>query len=155
MRTAIELMESNPELFHLSVESYEIGKITYKEPTATAKEMAERNLKLFEERQEAIYKREKIAQGDWVILKDGTKSRVTVTEWGDSVQVGGHFSSSVFIYQNGFGSYSGGCGNSIDLKELVNTREYEDGLCWIFADNSAGAGRGINNVLKFKVWKQI
>ena len=155
MYTAIELMEVNPNLFYLKVQDYKDGKVIYSEPTATAKEKAERNLKLFQERQEAIYKREKIAQGDWVILKDGTKSRVTVSEWDDSIQVGGHFGSSVFINQSGTGSHSGSCGDSVNKSELVNTGEYEDGRCWIFADNSAGAGRGIYNVLKFKVWKQI
>lgn len=156
MNTAIKnLIHSNPVIFDLCFKGYENGKIIYSEPTQYAISKAEKDLKLFEERQEAIYKRTKISDGDWVLLKNGEYSRVTVSQWEDSIQIGGYFGSSVYINSNGSGSYSGGCGDSIDKSKLVHVGEHKEASCWLFHEGYSGAGRGVYATLKFKVWKEI
>ena len=89
----------------------------------------------------------------WVLLPNGEYSRVTVNSWSDSIQIGGNFGSSVYINKNGFGSYSGSCGDSIELEKIEPTNEYKDAMCWIFHEGYAGAHRGVYHILKFKVWR--
>ena len=147
------ILRSNPSIFNLKFEGYENGKVIFSEPTEYALKAAQKDFELFQERQQKIFERQTIAQGDWVLLPNGEYSRVTVDSWPDSIQIGGHFGSSVYINSNGTGSYSGGCGDSIDKKNIEPTDEYKDGLCWLFHEGYSGAHRGVSHVLKFKVWR--
>jgi hypothetical protein len=149
------IIESNPSLFGLHVVDYKNGNLIMSDPSESALKKAEKDYEHFQESQEAIYKREEISQGDWVEQEDGTLSRVTVSSWSDTVQVGGNYGGSFHVNSNGFCSYSGGCGDSIKREELFDTGDYKEGLCWIFSERYVGAHRGVNNILRFKLWKQI
>jgi hypothetical protein len=149
------IINSNPSLFDLRFKDYVNGNVVMTEPSPRALERAESDLELFNESQEGIYKRNDIAQGDWVELEDGTLSRVTVTSWGDTVQVGGTYGGSYHINSDGYCSYSGGCGGQVKREDLHNTEDYKEGSCWIFSERHVGGGRGVHSVLRFKVWKQI
>jgi hypothetical protein len=149
------IINSNPSLFDLRFKDYVNGKITYTEPSKYAIQDATKDLELFQQRQKLLYDKKIIGKGDWVILKDGRKERVTVTEWNDTIQVGGSFGGSYHVNKYGGCSYSGGCGDLINRNELVSTDNFEEGSCWIFSQDWSGAGRGVYNILKFRVWKQI
>lgn len=155
MENLMQIINSNPSIFDLTFKDYVNGKIIFSEPSERAIAKAKKDLSIFEECQQAIYKREKISEGDWVQLKDGSFSRVTVASWSDSIQIGGYFGSSVYIHTSGNGSYSGGCDESIKRSELIDTGEFKDASCWHFHEGSSGANRGVSFTLKFKVWKQI
>lgn len=148
------IIRSNPSVYNLRFESYENGKVVFTKPSELAMKDIEKDLKLFEERQEAIYKRTQISMGDYLIKKDGSISRITVII-DDLVQDGGHENGSFYIGKNGFCSYSGTCGNIINLKNYVLTNEYREGLCWIFSNDWTGPHRGVSNRLKFKVLREI
>jgi hypothetical protein len=134
---------------------YVDGKVVLTEPSQRAIDKAKADLAIFNERQQAIYNRTKISEGDWVRMPDGSMSRVTVASWPDTIQIGGHSGSSVYIHESGRGSYSGGCGDSIERDRLVDTGEYEEAGCWIFSGNRSGAHRGVYSALKFKVFELI
>jgi hypothetical protein len=148
------IINSNPTLFGLRFKDYIDGKIVLTEPSENAIKTAERDYELFQKCQEAIYQRTTPAMGDWVELEDGRFERITVHLGENTLQVGGTFGGSFYIYDNGRCSYSGGCGDPIKREEIVPTDNYKEGQCWLFSDNWPGANRGVYNILRFKVWKQ-
>jgi hypothetical protein len=146
---------SNPAIFGLRFCDYKDGEVIFSEPSDYEIQSIQRQIALFDERQEAINNRQTIAEGDYVLMKTGEYSRVTVASWPDSVQIGGSYGGSYYLNSNGTGSYSGGCGDSIKKNTLQLTTETKPGNCWIFLDNSSGAHRGVHDTLQFKVWKEI
>jgi len=153
--TTEQIIKSNPSLFDLHFKDYVNGNVVLSDPTERAINEAEESLQIFKDRQEAIYARTKIAEGDWVILRNGDKSRVTVADWDNTIQVGGYSGGSYHLNSNGTCSYSGGCGDPINRDELVDTGEYMDGKAWIFHRGQSGANRGVTATVKFKVWEQV
>ena len=148
-------INNNPSVYGLSFKDYKDGRIEYSPPDKYSVSKAEGDLSLFASRQTAIYNRRKIAEGDYVILLDGSISRVTVGQWDDRVQVGGYYGGSYYISDSGRCSYSGGCGDSVKLDSLVDTGTYKPGMCWLFSQGRAVAHNGVYKELKFKVFKQI
>jgi len=148
------ILHSNPSLYGLTIQDYAASKLVYNIPDS-AIEDAERDLTIFAARQELINKRTDISQGDWVILPDGTASRITVTHMGDSVQIGGSINGSFYISKSGYCSYSGGCGDLVKRDNLVKTCEQMEGNCWIFSGDWSGGGRGVYSTLMFNVYKLI
>lgn len=148
------IINSNLSLFGLQFLDYVDGKPIYSKPSNEAIKLATIDLELFTERQEQIYKRTKISCGDWILLKDGTYSRVTVL-YDKQIQIGGNYNGSYHIFKNGVCSYSGSCGNIMEKKQLKKTTRLKDAECWIFSQDWVGAHRGVYNILKFKVWKEI
>ena len=148
------IINSNASLFGLKFIDWVDGKPVFSEPSENAIKEAKKDLELFTERQEAIYKRTKITCGDWVQLKDGTFSRVTVL-YDNQIQIGGSENGSYHISKGGTCSYSGGCGDIVEKIKLKKTTRYKNGLCWIFSQEWTGAHRGVNNILEFKIWKEI
>jgi hypothetical protein len=149
------MLQSNPSIYdakELSY-SYENGA-TYAPPVGRYLAQFVKDIQFFVESQIAIYSRTEISQGDWVLLKDGTYSRVTVNCWDDSIQVGGCYGNAVYINGNGFASYSGTCGDVIERKDIEPSDFYKAGKCWIFSNRNSGAHRGVTNILNFKVWIQ-
>lgn len=151
------IMNSNPSLFDMVFDEYQDGHIKYKFGHKYLQERAEKqaalDLKLFEERQQAIYKRSSPKTGDYVLMPSGDVSRITVDNWPDSVQIGGTWGGSYYINSNGGCSYSGSCGDSIRRDKLVDTGELKSGQCWLFSGEWSGAGRGVSLPLQFRVWK--
>ncbi len=150
-----EIMQSNPSLYGLRFVDHKNGKPVYSEPTQYAAKKAEQDKAIFEERQKAIFARTRISEGDYVHRLDGTFSRITVHQWPEHVQIGGHEHGSYYLNSNGFCSYSGSCGDILERAKLVDSGDYKRGSCWIFSQNSSGAGRGVYATLLFKVWKEI
>jgi hypothetical protein len=148
------IINSNPTLFGLMFKDYQNGKVIYSEPSEYAKEEATKDLVLFELRQNEINKRKDICCGDWVLLKNGKKERITVLST-NVIQVGGNQNGSFYIFKSGNCSYSGSCGELIDKTKLKKTGDFLPGLCWIFSGDLTGGGRGVYNILNFKVWEEI
>ena len=153
IKAAKQIMHSNPLLFDLKVKDYSAPKWEYEEPTQQQLEKALKYVELFKGRQEAIRERSEISQGDWVRLKDGSMSRVTVNHHTGTIQIGGG-QGSYHLFRNGYCSYSGGCGEQVKLSSLKDTGEYKPGGCWIFSNDWSGAGRGVHSELEFKVWQE-
>lgn len=152
----IAFCKNNPSIYSLQLIGYDYKTgPKYADPGPITQNRAEIDLKLFEARQKAIFDRENISEGDYVKDKDGNFSRVTVTQWPEDVQIGGHESNAVFIHKSGTGSYSGTCGECIKRSNLRLTGEYKSGAAWIFSNDSAGAGRGVYKQLLFKVYEII
>lgn len=149
----IELIQRNPAIYGLVFDGYENGKIIYSNPSSFAIRDAKIDLELFRQRQEAIDTRKSISEGDFVIRKNGEYERVSVSQWGDSIQAGK--GGSIYINQSGRGSHSGSCGDLINRNNLRLTDETKEGSCWIFQADRAGAHRAVYHVLKFKVYQEI
>lgn len=155
MMTAKEICQNNPAIFGLSIAGMNQGRLTFTEPDERQLRAAEIDVVEFQRRQEAIRKRTKPAEGDWVHRLDGSFERISVVHGDWHLQVGGYAGSSVYINSNGTGSYSGGCGDVIKHENLVDSGAYKPAACWMFHHQSSGAGRGVNAVLEFKVWKEV
>jgi len=151
---AHDLMKSNPSLFGLKFDGYVDGKIQYSEPDEWAIKKAEIDLAIFAEREQRNFEREEIACGDFIIDKRGDLLRVTIDHFGESIQAYSG-SGSYYLCSHGGCSYSGTCGHLIKMDALKDTGEYKEGSCWIFHENSSGAGRGVHSSVKFKVWKEV
>lgn len=71
-------------------------------------------------------------------------------DWDDYVQTGGIGGS--YYFGGTFCSYSGGLDPGVVKADLVATDETRDGTCWFFDEDIAGAGRGIEFVIPFRVF---
>ena len=99
--------------------------------------------------------------GDY-LEHDGKKTRITYI-WRDEhniplqYQDGGHAESYGFHLGNGFMSYSGGLdsGVSTDDYSLRDTGRRENGAVWFFKGGRAGAGRGVDKTMKFRVFEAV
>jgi hypothetical protein len=140
-----------PSVFDLRGGKYNLF-IEWDKLTDSMLNEAKKNLLIIAERIEKRKERTEILQGDVVIEKDGSRSRVTVNQWSDSIQVGGG-SGSYHMSNGGGASYSGGCGNLIKISELELTNETEEHRFWMFSAGSAGAHRGVDFYAPVKVWK--
>jgi hypothetical protein len=149
------IINSNRQLFNLTIKGYTNGNIVFNEPSEEALKRANKDLELFTERQNKIYERTEISMGDYVIQKNGQISRITVYSPDNLIQVGGNYGGSFYIGKNGRCSYSGSCGDVVDIKKLQFTGEYKEGSCWIFSNDWTGANRGVYYVLKFKVYREL
>lgn len=154
---AAQLCAANPSIFRLTISGTdEKGRLVFSEPTERMIEKAMGDLEEFQRRQDAIRKRTEVAQGDWLLTLDGSYERITVASSSSKyIQIGGYFGSSVYINSNGRGSYSGGCGRQLETAAIQPTPDYKPACCWLFHEGSSGAGRGVNYVLDFKVWKEV
>lgn len=145
------ILESNPSLYGLKLKCFWTAEYEPVNEIQIAEAFAD--LRIFIDRQNAIFRKEEINQGDWVKLKNGEYSRVTVNSWKDSIQIGGTYGSSVFVYASGSGSYSGNCGDTIRREDLVRTKDFKEGMAWIFSKECTGGGRGVHLPLLFRVWE--
>ena len=146
----LDYINSNPTVYDLYFKGYDNSRIVYTEPSDYAIQRALKDLELFKQRQQAMDDRTKISEGDWIIRKDGKYEGISVAHEGH-VQAGGF--GCVYVAKNGYTSYSGGCGDVIKSFELTN--EVKKRRCWIFSNDSPGAGRGVFNFLSFKVWREL
>lgn len=146
------LMRSNPEMYGV-IDEWTPEGIVYSEPTAKGIKALGKDISILDKRQAAVYNRTTPAVGDWVRLKTGRIDRInTIHEDGD-IQVGEK--GSFYLFHGGGCSYSGLGGELIENINLKATEKYKYGECWIFSGNESGAGRGVSNVVKFKVWDEI
>lgn len=153
MLTPIELIKKNPHVYKLEPVSFDsYPNIEWKKLSERQIAKAKEDYDIFFKCQQAIYERNEIAVGDWVLLHN-TIERVTIKTQ-NYFQVGGYFNSSYYISKNGHASYSGSCGDSYSLDDydLIDTGTYKEGSCWHFHLGSQGANRGVNNILEFKLW---
>lgn len=151
-----KMLYSNPNIYYLQLKGYTYHRgAVYHRPTERGMKVARTDWDLFKDRQEAIYNRTEIAQGDFVRLKDRSISRVTVTRMGNHIQVGGSRNSALYVSPEGYGSYSGSCGDVISLVNIQPTSEYIEGDCWIFSQDRSGAHRGVTNTLRWKLWQEV
>lgn len=116
------------------------------------------NHPLFRKLEAKYNKIDGIRVGDWVKHK-GTMSRVTYI-WRDEtgkpvqVQTGGSKYGSFFL-DDGYISYSGSLDSGFEVqKSKVKKLPYlRDGMVWIWKGGFAGGGRGINYMMKFRVFE--
>ena len=146
------LMRSNPEMYGV-IDEWTPEGIVYSEPTAKGIKALGKDISILDQRQTAVLSRTTPAVGDWVRFKTGRIDRInTIHEDGD-IQVGEK--GSFYLFHGGGCSYSGLGGELIENINFKATEEYKYGECWIFSGNESGAGRGVGNVVKFKVWGEI
>lgn len=146
------LMRSNPEMYGITDEWTPEG-IVYSEPTVKGIKALEKDISILDKRQTAIFNRTTPAVGDWVSLKTGRIARINSVHEDGDIQVGEK--GSFYLFNGGGCSYSGLGGELIENINLKVTEKYKYGECWIFSGNESGAGRGVSNVVKFKVWGEI
>ena len=111
------------------------------------------NLDIIAERQAAREKQMQPLVGDYLVMSDGTSSRITHL-WNDSVQDGGG-SGSFYLSPSGHADYSGGLNSAKPRNKIVLTSEKRKAKFWIFGRNIWGANRGFYFYIDVKVWKII
>lgn len=146
------LMRSNPKMYGV-IDEWAPEGIVYSEPTAKGIKALEKDISILDNRQTAIFNRTTPAVGDWVHLKTGRIGRICMIHNSGVIQLGEK--GSFYLFNGGGCSYSGLGGELIENIKLNATEEYKYGECWIFSGNESGAGRGVGNIVKFKVWKEI
>lgn len=146
------LMRSNPEMYGV-IDEWTPDGIVYSEPTVKGIKALEKDITILDQRQADIYKRTTPAVGDWLRLKTGGIDRINCIHEDGNIQVGEK--GSFYLFNGGGCSYSGLGGELIENINLKATNEYKCGECWIFSGNESGAGRGVGNIVKFKVWEEI
>ena len=119
------------------------------------KEINKINDKLFSQRQEAIYRREKPSKGDWVLLPNGEMKRITIISETGFFQLNNPEAGRFHIFKSGYCDFSGSCGDLYKDKKLILTDQYKEGYCWIFSKDIPGPHRGVWRKLRFKVWKIV
>jgi hypothetical protein len=109
------------------------------------------NLTIIRGLSEARKNRTDILVGDYLIMPDGSESRVTYCH-DDGVQDGGG-SGSFFLHASGNASYSGGLESLKPLDKIKPTNETKPALFWIFGRNNWGANRSFHFYLDVRVWR--
>ncbi len=114
------------------------------------------NLDIFKKREKAYNKIEGIRVGDYVRLNTGKLTRVThIWDLDEKlIQTGGGEYGQFYIGY-GYISYSGGLDPGIDESEFKLTEEQKEGQVWFFKDDHWGAGRGIDYMMKFRIFEQM
>ena len=119
----------------------------------------ELNEKIFERRQKSYNEIKDLRVGDYIKEKNGKLTRVTyIHKFSDTpkkeyeVQTGGN-SGSYYFGEKGGIDYSSGLDSGYKYGELEATNKTKEGDVWFFDQDVAGAGRGIDKTMKFKIWK--
>jgi hypothetical protein len=128
----------------------------------------ERDAALVAEWRELFDARPGVRVGDVVLCSDGRFTRVTHV-WGDEPEdtvqtldgfgLGGSFAfggmrPGYLVPWTGAGcSYSGGLWTGYRQEELTDTGETLEASAWIFHHNLAGAGRGVDFTMPFRVFR--
>lgn len=118
----------------------------------TVKSRIEEDASLLRKYHEAYIGRAKMQVGDWARTKDGRMMQVTVCN-SDTFQAFGD--GQHYCYLGEYTSYSGICGESYNKSDFVLTRECKPGSCWFFHGGLAGAHKGVDAVMPFKVWQEL
>jgi hypothetical protein len=114
-------------------------------------DICNQNIDIISKLVETRNKRTDILTGDFLILPDGSESRITYN-WGDSVQDGGG-SSSFYLHSSGNASYSGGLNDPKPVKKITFTGKTKTALFWIFSKNWSGSNRGFHFYIDVKIWE--
>jgi hypothetical protein len=94
--------------------------------------------------------------GDYLRLPYGLFTRFTY-DWGaecDKIQTGGG-SCSFHLSIGGFISYSGGLDSGVKHSDLRETTETKEGYIWIWDQGVSGADRGVDLIIKFRVFDLV
>jgi len=95
-----------------------------------------------------------IRVGDYVELSDPHRfTRVTETYPDGSFQTGGHEGSQYHLSEEGYTSYSGGLDHGFHISQIKSTKRTKLGYVWIWDMGIAGAGRGVDRQILFRVFK--
>jgi hypothetical protein len=119
----------------------------------------EKNNKILEERMKAYNEIEGCRVGDYIRELNGRLTRVTHDwnepgETSETIQHGGSEYGQYYL-GNGYISYSGGLDSGIKKNQLKPTGEMKQGKVWFFNNDFAGAGRGIDFMVSFRVFEVI
>lgn len=114
------------------------------------------NMALFKKLEASYNKIKGVRVGDYVIGKNGKITRITyIWRWDGEPQqwqAGGNGGS--YYLGNGYVSYSGSLSHGFDEgTKFKNTGRKKIGNVWIWDKGFAGAGRGIDFPMKFRVFK--
>lgn len=124
-----------------------------KEQQAKHREEQRKNLHIFIERRKKFNSREGARVGDYLLKPDGKYTRFTYFwECDGQMQTGGS-SGNAYYLGNGYLDYSGSLNSGLNINCLEQTKELKAGQVWFFKDNRAGAGRGINFSMNFRVFR--
>jgi len=116
------------------------------------KRIQKENKELFNKLKREYNKIKGVRVGDYVKEKNGNYTRVTYI-WPDGqVQTGGHKYGQFFLGK-GYISYSGSLDHGYNIKDLKLTKEKRSGMVWIWREGMPGANRGVEYMMKFRVFK--
>ena len=90
--------------------------------------------------------------GDIIIDEDEEERRICLTRE-ESCQTTTAMERSYYTGENGIGSYSGSCGQSISFADLAQSPDTRPVLFWTFRDGRSGAGRGVEFWVNVTVWR--
>lgn len=115
-----------------------------------------RNQEILRECLEGINSKEGPRVGDWVYMKGEDQPRRFTYDWGDDIQTTDRPGDMGSFHISEYGcSYSGALDPGLPKNQLVLTDEVKEGRVWWFDMGWAGAGRGIETKVPFRVYKQV
>ena len=107
------------------------------------------NKSILKERMKEFNKINKPKVGEFLKF-EGEYVRFT-HDWEDSLQTGE--GDSFYLNCCGRLSYSGSLNHGVQMDVLEVTKERRKGKVWFFDKDIAGAGRGVDFLVPFRVWK--
>jgi len=119
----------------------------------------DRNKKLFDENMAEYNKEKGIRVGDYIEMPSGKITRVTYI-WRDEknkqfqIQTGGDVNGSYYLGK-GYADYSGSLdsGYKVEDTKFTPTKKKKLGNVWVFDNDIAQAGGGVDKQVPFRVFK--
>lgn len=114
----------------------------------------ERNAAILDNRVEALLEITRPMVGDFAMMPDGAVKRIShIWDFGDGTTSIQTSKGGSFYLGDGYVSFSGGLDPGIDGNRFRDLGYRQHGSCWFFRDDFWGAGRGLDVVAPFRVWR--
>lgn len=91
--------------------------------------------------------------GDIILDRNGLKRRLSIVREDQKVQATKALEHSYYLHIDGTSSFSGTCGHVLPQTETHRLDAHERARFWVFKDNRAGGGRGVDVFVDVAVWQ--
>ena len=128
--------------------------MTHEGWTITVKidEKYKNNQKILKDRTKLFNERQGPRVGDYLELPNGLGHTRFTHDWETSMQTGGG-AGSYYLGGGGNFSYSGGLDSGMKKADIEPTNETKEGRMWFFDQGYAGANRGVDFDIQFRVFR--
>lgn len=127
---------------------------THKQAMETQVEISAVNAKILADRVSLLNERtDEPRVGDYLKLPHGDYQRFTMSHE-ETIQTGSA-GRSYYLGSSGYISYSGGLDAGVKKSDLKLTEEVKDGIVWFFDEGFAGANRGKEFRIPFRVYELV
>lgn len=122
-------------------------------PSEYVLKLVARDFEIMQQRQAALDTHEGPRVGDFIVRTDGRVQRFS-HDW-DECGLQTADSGSFYITQGGYASFSGALDPTLPRERIGPTDETRSGWVWFFSEDYVGAGRGVQCLLTFRVYREL